>query len=182
MAPASDGGSPITSYTVIGGPGPLTVPATGAPMLTISGLTAGTVYSFMVEATNAIGTGPASAPASVIPVFQPAFPNNTGSNPTILTTVNCGLTITGNGANTTGTHAWYAVTFSQAVFPNLTCTLTISLNAPPGDLFDVHPGMATATASATQVVNFSTTTGGTYFIDVSGGTAGNSFSLVAGAH
>jgi hypothetical protein len=73
---AGDGGSPITSYTVTPYIGttsqtPTTVspPATSAA---ISGLTNGTAYTFTVSATNAVNTGPASAPSnSVTPGSQP---------------------------------------------------------------------------------------------------------------
>jgi hypothetical protein len=68
-APA-DGGSPITSYTVTPFVGstaqpPLTV-SPPALTTTISGLTNGTAYTFTVSATNALGTGPASAPSSAV--------------------------------------------------------------------------------------------------------------------
>ena len=56
---ASDGGSAITSYTVTSSPGGLTATGAGSP-LTVTGLTAGTPYTFTVRATNAIGQGPAS--------------------------------------------------------------------------------------------------------------------------
>jgi hypothetical protein len=65
-APTS-GGSPITSYTVtpfIGGTAQAPVVVSGAPpatSTTVSGLTSGTTYTFTVTATNAVGTGPASA-------------------------------------------------------------------------------------------------------------------------
>lgn len=68
-APES-GGSPITGYTVTPYTGGVAQPATvvtGSPPATtasISGLTNGTPYTFTVSATNAIGTGPASAPSN----------------------------------------------------------------------------------------------------------------------
>src|SRR5207247_6052607 len=64
-APSSDGGSPITGYTATASPGGATCSA-GGPTLgcTTSGPTNGTTYSFTVRATNAVGTGPASAPAT----------------------------------------------------------------------------------------------------------------------
>jgi len=67
-APASDGGSAITGYTVTSNPGGLTGTGASSP-ITVTGLSNGTAYTFTVTATNAIGTGPASAASnSVTPV------------------------------------------------------------------------------------------------------------------
>jgi galactose oxidase-like protein/fibronectin type III domain protein/Kelch motif protein len=70
----SNGGSPITSYTVtpyIGSTPQAATVVNGAPPVTtatVTGLTDGTAYTFTVTATNGVGTGPASAPsASVTP-------------------------------------------------------------------------------------------------------------------
>ena len=68
-APASNGGSPITGYTVTSAPGGKTCTTTGATTCDVSGLTNGQAYTFTVTATNAIGTGAASAASnSVTPV------------------------------------------------------------------------------------------------------------------
>jgi predicted phage tail protein len=70
-APA-DGGSPITSYTVtayVGSTVQKTVTVTGTPPATsvnVSGLTNGTTYTFVVSATNAVGTGAASGPSNPV--------------------------------------------------------------------------------------------------------------------
>ncbi len=64
-APASNGGSPITSYTVTSSPGNITATEASSP-ITVPGLTNGTAYTFTVTATNAIGTGPASAPSNSV--------------------------------------------------------------------------------------------------------------------
>ena len=70
-APASDGGTPITSYTATSSPagGTGTLSQAGSGTITVTGLTTNTSYTFTVTATNAVGTGPASAASnSVTPV------------------------------------------------------------------------------------------------------------------
>jgi hypothetical protein len=62
-APASDGGSPISNYTVTSAPGGKTCTTTGALDCTVGGLTNGTSYKFTVRAKNVAGWGVAS-PAS----------------------------------------------------------------------------------------------------------------------
>ncbi len=64
-APASNGGSAITGYTVTSSPGNITAAGTASP-ITVTGLTNGTTYTFTVTATNAAGTGPASSPSNSI--------------------------------------------------------------------------------------------------------------------
>ncbi|MDQ1738342.1 MAG: hypothetical protein QOH56_4593 [Pseudonocardiales bacterium] len=86
-APASDGGSPITGYTVTATDttdttaAPILVSGTASP-ITVTGLTNGHTYSFSVVAVNAVGsslsaTGPAVSPtAPAVPVSPtaPAVP------------------------------------------------------------------------------------------------------------
>ncbi|MBK8078783.1 MAG: fibronectin type III domain-containing protein [Kineosporiaceae bacterium] len=67
-APASTGGSAITSYTATASPGGQTCTATApSTTCTLTGLTNGTTYTVTVTATNAAGTGAASSSASVTP-------------------------------------------------------------------------------------------------------------------
>jgi len=73
-APASNGGTPVTGYTVTSSGGQ-TCTTTGATTCTVTGLTDGTSYTFTVTATNAVGTGPASSPsAPVVPATTPDAP------------------------------------------------------------------------------------------------------------
>jgi hypothetical protein len=73
-APASNGGSAITSYTVTSSPGGLTGVGASSP-IAITGLTGGTLYTFTVTATNVVGTGAAStASAGVTAVDVPGAP------------------------------------------------------------------------------------------------------------
>jgi len=79
-APASNGGSAITGYTVTSSPGGLTATGASSP-LNVTGLTNGTAYTFSVTATNAIGTGTASAASnSVTPAAAGTIYTITGYN------------------------------------------------------------------------------------------------------
>jgi photosystem II stability/assembly factor-like uncharacterized protein/predicted RNA-binding protein with TRAM domain len=72
-APASNGGSPVTSYEVTADD--QTSPARGGQTatgqsspITVTGLTDGDTYTFTVSATNSVGTGSASTPSnSIVP-------------------------------------------------------------------------------------------------------------------
>lgn len=59
-APADVGGGAITGYTVVSTPGGFIGTGASSP-ITVSGLTAGTAYTFKVFATNAYGPSPLSA-------------------------------------------------------------------------------------------------------------------------
>ena len=76
-APASNGGSAITSYTATSSPGNFTgtLNQAASGTITVTGLTNGTAYSFTVKATNAVGTGAASAASNwVTPTTVPGAP------------------------------------------------------------------------------------------------------------
>jgi putative cell wall-binding protein len=75
-APASDGGSPVTGYTVTANPGGKTVAASAsARTATITGLTNGAAYTFTVTATNAAGTGPGVTTNQVTPQAPATAPS-----------------------------------------------------------------------------------------------------------
>ncbi len=86
-APSS--GGPVESYRITPYVGataqaPTVVPASADTSATVTGLTGGTTYTFRVEAVNANGSGPASAPSnSVTPAAQdvPTPPTNVIARP-----------------------------------------------------------------------------------------------------
>ncbi|MFP2904506.1 fibronectin type III domain-containing protein [Pyxidicoccus sp. 3LFB2] len=82
--PTDNGGSPITGYTVQAlaqGAQPKSVQS-GAASVTVTGLTNGTAYTFVVAATNAKGDGAASAPsAAVTPRTVPGAPFDLSATP-----------------------------------------------------------------------------------------------------
>lgn len=68
-APANNGGSAITSYTVLSSPGGISVSGSASP-ITVTGLSNGTSYLFTVTATNAAGTSaPSAASSAVVPLL-----------------------------------------------------------------------------------------------------------------
>ena len=73
-APASDGGTAITSYTATSSPagGTGTLSQAGSGTITVTGLTTNTSYTFTVTATNAVGTGPSSAASNSVTPIAPS--------------------------------------------------------------------------------------------------------------
>jgi hypothetical protein len=137
--PASDGGSPITSYTVTSTPGGLTAAGASSPM-TVSGLTNGTTYTFTVHATNVVGSGPESAASnSVTP---------TAAKPPTITTTSLPAGRVSRG---------YSATL-QASGGILPYSWRIVSGAIPSGL-TLNPSSGTISGTPTKVANFSFTVG-----------------------
>ena len=90
-APASDGGSPITGYTVDGTDqttstdlGTVCTWASGPLTCTASSLTNGDSYSFTVTAVNSVGAGAASDPSTAVtPATTPGAPTAVLATPLV---------------------------------------------------------------------------------------------------
>ena len=147
-APTSDGGSPVTGYTVVAtdvttpANGGETCTTTGALSCVVTGLTTGDRYTFAAEAANVYGTGPASA----------AYPSG-------------GLLIAGPPDAPTGVAAAVASPTSATVdwvapvdngAPVTLYTVTATDTTTPAN------GGETCTASTTSCVVTGLTTGDTY--------------------
>lgn len=67
-APASNGGSPITSYTILSSPDSITatLSQSGGGTFNVTGLTAGRTYTFTIKATNSVGDSSYSSASSSI--------------------------------------------------------------------------------------------------------------------
>ena len=101
-APASNGGSTILSYTATSTPDSVTGTLTqaGSGTINMTGLTVGTSYTFVVTATNAIGTGAASAASNSITTFS--APANTVA-PVVSGTTTVGQTLSTTNGTWSGT-------------------------------------------------------------------------------
>ena len=136
-APASNGGSAITKYTVTSTPGTKTCTATApATTCTVTGLTNGTSYTFTVTATNASGTGAASAAGPVGGVVPSAIP----STPSAPTVVVAGL----NGA---ANITWTAPANNGSTLTQYTLNPTPACSACTGLTVTGSPPLASTTVN-----------------------------------
>ena len=106
-APASNGGSPITSYTVSaltgGAPTGLTVKvAAPGAAASFNGLTNGTTYTFVVSAANSVGTSANSAASNAVTPAAPAPPAPAAA-------VNLAVTISGPTTSPANSTAGYEI-------------------------------------------------------------------------
>ena len=152
-APASNGGSAITGYTVTSSPGGFTATGASSPLV-VTGLTNGTSYTFTVVATNAVGNSVAStASAAVTPRTVPGAPTSpvaTAGN------AQASVAFTAPASNGGSTITSYTVTSS--------------------------PGSFTATGASSPLVVTGLTNGASYtFTVVATNAAGNSVASAASA-
>jgi hypothetical protein len=159
-APVSEGGSPITAYTVTAAPGGAQATGPGSP-LTLGGLTAGETYTFTVTADNSAGTGQASAPSNAVTAGTSqtiTFPDPglllVGGSATLTATASSGLPV----SYSTTTPAICTVTTSGALSLLAAGACVVEVNQPGDSTYNpapmvslsltVWPGSVTLTPAA----------------------------------
>jgi hypothetical protein len=162
QAPASNGGVPVTSYTVTSNPAGITATGPASPIV-VTGLTNGVAYTFTVRATNAVGTGPASAASnSVTPAPQPYF---TSANTTTFTFGSPGtFTVKAEGAPpltlaATGLPTWASFNASTGVLAGTpdngsVGSRTITFTASNGSLPNAVQTFTLVVQKANQAITF----------------------------
>lgn len=156
-APASNGGSPITSYTVTAflDGAPAGIGATvggGATGALVVGLTNGLAYTFSVHATNAIGNGPESAQSAAV---TPAAVNGPDMS----------VTMTGPASVIAGGNAAYSM-----VVTNLSTTTASAVTVN-----DIATGATVSSVATTQ--GACTTVGTSITCNLGAVAAGNSVTI-----
>ena len=152
-APASNGGSAITSYTATSFPGGFTgtLSQAGSGTITVTGLANGIAYTFTVKATNAAGAGAASAASNSV------TPYTTPDAPTI------GSAVPGDGQAT--------VTFTAPTFTGGTAITGYTVTSSPGSV--------TATGSGNPITITGLTNGTPYTFTVTATNAAGTSSASA---
>jgi subtilisin family serine protease len=172
-APSDDGGSPVTGYTLLVHQGPtlLRTLSAGAAdrTLTVTGLSNGTAYTFLLSATNAVGQGttnqvtvtprttpgapvigtPTPAPNSVVVAWTP--PADNGGAAISGYTVRAYLDgVLVNSAVAPSTATSLPVTLAQRVPHTFTVTAhnAVGPGTPSADSAPVTPGAPLAAPSA----------------------------------
>ncbi|AOG24477.1 choice-of-anchor U domain-containing protein [Acidovorax sp. RAC01] len=167
-APASNGGSSITAYTVTASP-PDVAPVNGASSpIVITGLTNGQAYTFTVTASNSAGESPSSlASNSVTPratqtiTFASPGAQNFGTTPTLTATSDAGLPV----SFTSSTTSVCTITSGGAVTFVAAGTCTINADQPGNASYLAAPQVSrsfavTALTSITGTVPGMTGTAG----------------------
>ena len=154
-APADNGGATITSYTAVSTPDSITasVSTAASGTITVTGLTKGTAYTFVVYATNRVGNSANSnTSSSITPLTFPAAPTigtATATGPNSATVAFTAPSDTGGSVitNYTATSAPSA-TLTQSVTSTGVITITGGLTKGTAYTFTVVATNSTGTGAS----------------------------------
>jgi surface protein len=129
-APVNNGGSVITSYTATSSPDDIigTISQSGSGSITVTGLTNGTAYTFIVTATNPIGTGAASTASNSVTPSAPIIMHSNG-----VTLVAGPSAVTGQSYDYNGTS--YLVVDNSTIAANNTANIVTTRVTNMSNLF-----------------------------------------------
>ncbi|WP_433211891.1 beta strand repeat-containing protein [Dactylosporangium sp. CS-047395] len=155
-APAGNGGSAVTGYTITSSPGAIVKTCAASPC-TVTGLANGTAYQFTVRATNAVGDSVASSASSAV------TPASLPGTPTIGTaTAGAGqavVTFTAPGSDGGSTITGYTVTSNPGgitnTCPSSPCTVSPLANGT-AYTFTVHATNAIGSSGESGASNATT--------------------------
>ena len=142
-APASDGGSPITSYTVssFAGGAPSGVPASvvggGQNAALVAGLTNGVTYTFSVHATNSVGDGSESVQSAPV-------------TPAAAATADFGLSITGPASVVAGANAVYTMVVTN-LGPSAASAVTVTDQVTGATVSSTTTSQGACTIASTSI-------------------------------
>ena len=125
-ASSDNGGATITSYTAVSSPGSLTASVNTAlgGTITVTGLTKGTAYTFVVYATNRVGNSSNSvASNSITPRTVPSIPIIGTATPTGTTSVSVAFTSSTDNGGVSIALIYTATAYNQ---PSATKTLLVN--------------------------------------------------------
>ncbi len=145
----SQGGSPITSYTVTSSPGGLTASGASSP-ITVTGLSNGTAYSFTVIATNSSGAGgPSSASNAVTPTAPSTGGGGGGGGGTVPPAILA--TILAPSASTTAYLNSLATSTVPGCPTNMHCTQNATASTSPSFIFTLSLAVGSQGNEVTQL-------------------------------
>jgi len=122
--PASNGGSPITGYTVTAVQDTSKHCSTATLSCVVLGLTNGTAYTFTVTASNSVGAGPATSQTNpVMPATVPGAPTNVTD-----TAGNAEVTVTWSPPASNGGSTIMGYTVTSVQDSSKHCTTTAALS------------------------------------------------------
>ena len=179
VAPANNGGSAITGYTVTSDPGGITATRISSP-ITVTGLTNGTEYTFTVTATNSAGTSPASDPSEPVTPSASSPPGPGPQTYFITATADANSSISPSGTVTVQSGGSRTFTFSAAAGYHIS---SVTVNGDPLTQGQIGLGSFTFTnVTASQTIDVKSAPGASFTLEITVSGGGHAEYSINGAN